>query len=498
MESQQQGHGCSRMESRERSAKKRARRAAENAARGSLYAPYLLGVDHILERVAQDRELDEPQRTSVMAVAAMVRDFLEGKVPASTSNGVLTIALAAQGGDYLGDCLDDLLRIFTSAVSIAAQGPVEAGEWAEDYVKHNYCERASERAVRAAEAFATRLAKLAEEVTGTVPGGSAVLVEEPDAARRASTGELAKANATDGVLIVDGMKPLNVAQVVERCGGRVYFAREAADGASVLDVRMDNQAANAVALAMVDVPMRYLPVAPASAQNNDSSTSSIEGLQARVLHNAASDAEEVEYRNRVLAPRGQDRSTSARDEMTRSVQLTAPAVAQVIHILQNLFRPGADWEGDILPAVPADGLGLVAVAAAQDAYRRIGARGAAGAMFSFLCVYPRLGAECANDERAAFAASTLRGICEGSVSMSEERDRDELYEACTPREDDSLFASCMLFVVRAALSADHDPTDYDWSVLNIANDLAARVGKDAALDFAGSLYRAGQQPARAA
>jgi hypothetical protein len=167
MINQEQDAGCNHQRQREGSAKARARRAAKKAAQASLYAPYLLGVDHILGRAAQEDtpNLEKTQSTSAVAIAGMVRDLLQGSMSATTSEGVLELALTARELGYLDDdAVQDLLDIFVSAKSAMTKGVDEVGEWAHDYVLHNYCEREGGQAVEEAERFAARMAKLAEDV----------------------------------------------------------------------------------------------------------------------------------------------------------------------------------------------------------------------------------------------------------------------------------------------------------------------------------------------
>jgi hypothetical protein len=257
MVGQQRENGRSHLDARDHAAKTLARRAAEEASRKSLNAPYLLGLDHILERARDRGRAGRRSKDHVpaMSIAAMVRDFLRGAMSETTSVGVLALMQSREAD--AGDCVEDLVDIFVSARRAATKGAAEVGEWAEGYVVHNYCDR-DERATEEAERFAARMARLVDDVVHDGVAGAPVQVTQPPCV-----------GGTDGVLIVDGMRTLDAVALIERCGGKVYFARERADGASVLDVHMDTPAANDVALEMYDYPLRYVSTAESHCGNGE-------------------------------------------------------------------------------------------------------------------------------------------------------------------------------------------------------------------------------------
>jgi len=181
------------------------------------------------------------------------------------------------------------------------------------------------------------------------------------------------------------------------------------------------------------------------------------------------------------------------------------AVARVVHMLYSFFDGdnNARWKDDIRPSIQADGVGLVAVAAAQDAHKRIGGWEVVRAMFNTVFLLPNLAAERAattmGDPDIALASRTIRDVSEGLVDTSDQAVFDEIYDACARPGKCSLFGYCLLQIAVAALNVGADDQDpFARPVLNIANEIATRVNKGAALEFAASLRREAARAARAA
>jgi hypothetical protein len=180
-------------------------------------------------------------------------------------------------------------------------------------------------------------------------------------------------------------------------------------------------------------------------------------------------------------------------------RLTPEGVSTIVGILRRFFDSGADWDKDIVPLLPGGGIGLLAVAVAEEVQQRAGVWAVINAMQRFLV--GRLQAGGQRDRHVALALKTIADVREGRVDTSDDEVFDQLDEACTlmTHTHYSLAGGCMLHVARGALGAGRDLTmNVSWPALNIANELVEQVGKQVACEFIQALREAGRQRVRAA
>lgn len=168
--------------------------------------------------------------------------------------------------------------------------------------------------------------------------------------------------------------------------------------------------------------------------------------------------------------------------------LSPEAVSTTLSILRHFFDAGADWAEDIVPNLPCDGIGLLAVEAAEAAQRRAGRWAVIDAMLRFFWHQLKT---CGNDVHVELALATIEYVRPGSGYAPDDELSGELDEACTPMVgvDYSFLGYCLLQVAQAALQAagGDDDSPADWASLNITNQLASKFGRHGALEFVQTL-----------
>jgi hypothetical protein len=180
-------------------------------------------------------------------------------------------------------------------------------------------------------------------------------------------------------------------------------------------------------------------------------------------------------------------------------RLTLEGVSTIVGILRRFFEPGADWNDDIVPLLPGNGIGLLAVAIAEEVQRRAGTWALVDAMQRFLL--GQLQTRGHRDRHVALALKMIADVREGRADTSDDEIFNQLDEACTPMThmQCSLVGLCMLNVARSAIWAGRcSMMSVSWPALNIGNALVEQVGKKAACDFIQALREAGRQRVRAA